>query len=334
MHAIAGAVAVVTGASAGVGRATAIEFASRGADVALLARGEQGLKAAQADVEALGKRALALAVDVADAKAVERAADTIERTLGPIDIWVNDAMVSVFMPFMHMSADDFERVTRVTYLGYVHGTMAALRRMMPRDCGVVVQVGSALAHRSIPLQSAYCGAKHAIVGFTESLRTELLHDGSNVKVTLVDLPALNTPQFHWVKTDLPKHPQPVPPIYQPEVAARAIVWAAAKAPRRASVGATAALTVMANKFVPGVLDRYLARTGYDAQQAPFPVEPHRGVNLWEPVPGDHGAHGEFDERSKGRSLQWAIRSRPKLIATAVAGAAAWIARRRARSAQG
>jgi short-subunit dehydrogenase len=315
------AVVVITGASAGVGRAASIEFARRGAHVALLARGEAGLKAAQAEIEAIhgSRRALVLPVDVSDADAVETAATSIESEIGPIDVWVNNAIVSVFMPLTHMTADDFERVTRVAYLGYVHGTMAALRRMIPRDGGTIVQVSSALAYRSIPLQSAYCGAKHAIVGFTESVRTELLHDRSNVQITMVDLPALNTPQFHWVKTDLPKHPQPVPPIYQPEVAARAIVWAADRAPRRASVGITTALTVAANKFAPGLLDRYLARFGYEAQQAAWPIEPDRPHNLWDPLETETGAHGEFNDRAHERSIQWWLRSRPKLAAFALAG---------------
>lgn len=322
------AVVVVTGASAGVGRASVAAFARGGAHLGLIARGSDGLKGAQSDVEELGRRAVAVETDVADADAVEAAADQIESELGPIDVWVNNAMVSALLPFSRMDPADFRRVTEVTYLGYVHGTMTALRRMVPRDRGTIVQVGSALAYRSIPLQSAYCGAKHAIVGFTESVRTELLHDRSNVRLTVVDLPALNTPQFHWVKTDLPRHPQPVPPIYQPEVAARAIVWAAERAPRRVAVGATTTLATTAQKFVPGLLDHYLARTGFESQQASFATELDRPDNLWRPVPGDHGSHGEFDDRSSDRSIQWDLRSHRLLVAVAAAGITGWLVRRR------
>lgn len=272
--------------------------------MALVARGEQGLSATAADVESRGGTSLVVPTDVADPDAVEAAAGRIERELGSIDVWVNNAMVSVFAPFKDISADDYRRVTEVTYLGYVHGTMSALRRMLPRDSGVIVQVGSALAYRAIPLQSAYCGAKHAIEGFTESLRCELAHDKSNVRVTMVQLPALNTPQFHWVKTTFRRHPQPVPPIFQPEVAADAIVWASEHPRREYWVGWPTARAVVANRVVPGLLDRYLARTGFDAQQGDRPVEADRPHNLYEPVPGDAGAHGEFDDRSKNASAQW------------------------------
>jgi short-subunit dehydrogenase len=299
-------VVVVTGATAGVGRAVARGFAERGDTVALLARGQDGLSAAARDVEARGSRSLAIATDVADADAVEAAADHIERELGPIDVWVNNAMVSVFAPFKDISAADYRRVTEVTYLGYVHGTMSALRRMLPRDAGVVVQVGSALAYRAIPLQSAYCGAKHAIEGFSESLRCELRHDASKVRVTMVQLPAVNTPQFHWVKTTLKRHPQPVPPIFQPEVAAEAIVWAAERSRREYWVGWPTVRAVIANRVIPGLLDRYLARTGFDAQQADRAIEPGRPDNLYEPVPGDAGAHGEFDDRSRSSSAYWRV----------------------------
>ena len=312
-------VVVVTGASAGVGRATARAFAASGADVALLARGSDGLKAARAEVEALGRNAIDIALDVSDAGAVEEAASDVERELGPIDVWVNNAMVSVFAPFKEVSAADFARVNDVTYMGYVYGTMAALRRMQPRDKGTIVQVGSALAYRSIPLQSAYCGAKHAIKGFTESLRCELLHDKSNVKVTMVNLPALNTPQFHWVKTSLRRHPQPVPPIFQPEIAAEAIVWASEHDRREVNVGLPTTLSILANKLVPGLLDRYLGWTGYDSQQADFPIEPGRPDNLWQPLDGDHGAHGEFDDRAFSRSIQWWFTTRRRAIIAAAGG---------------
>lgn len=299
-----GSVVVVTGASAGVGRATVRAFAQRGASVGLIGRGEDGLRATRAEVEEIGARAADVIADVADAEEVEAAARQIEAELGPIDVWVNNAMASVFMPLWELSAADFRRVTEVTYLGCVYGTMSALRHMRPRDHGVIVQVGSALAYRGIPLQSAYCGAKHAIQGFNESLRCELLHEKSNIKVTMVQLPALNTPQFHWVKTNLPKHPQPVPPIYQPELAAEAIVWAASHRRREVNVGETTTATVLANKLVPGLLDRYLGRTGFDSQQADRPIESDRSDNLWEPVAGDHGARGEFDARAHDRSFQW------------------------------
>lgn len=295
---------VITGASAGVGRATATAFARSGANVGLLARGSDGLKATRTEVEALGVRALDLPTDVADPEQVEAAATAVEDELGPIEVWVNNAMASVFMPLSEMSPEDFRRVTEVTYLGCVYGTMTALRRMLPRDSGVIVQVGSALAYRGIPLQSAYCGAKHAIQGFNESVRCELLHEKSNVRVTMVQLPALNTPQFHWVKTNFDKHPQPVPPIYQPELAAEAILWASAYRRREVNVGETTSATLLADKIVPGLLDRYLGRTGFDSQQADWPTERNRPDNLWEPVAGDHGARGEFDHQAHEWSPQW------------------------------
>ena len=297
---------VITGASAGVGRATARTFADQGAAVALLARGEEGLLATAADIESRGGRSLVIPTDVADAEAVEAAADEIERELGPIDVWVNNAMVSVFAPFKDISAADYRRVTDVTYLGYVHGTMAALHRMLPRDAGVIVQVGSALAYRAIPLQSAYCGAKHAIEGFTEALRCELAHDRSEVRVTIVQLPAINTPQFHWVKTTLKRHPQPVPPIFQPEVAAAAILWATDHPRREYLVGWPTTRAVIANRLIPGLLDRYLARTGVDAQQGDRPIETDRVDNLYHPAAGDAGARGEFSDRSRDLSIQWRL----------------------------
>jgi short-subunit dehydrogenase len=297
-------VVVITGASAGVGRATARKFAKDRAHVALLARGRDGLEAARKEVEQLGGKALVVIVDVADAEQVEAAAAQIEDELGKIDIWINNAMASVFSPIKEMTPEEFRRVTEVTYLGCVHGTLAALKRMLPRDQGVIVQVGSALAYRAIPLQSAYCAAKHALQGFNESLRCELIHDKSNVHVTMVQLPALNTPQFGWVKSRLPRKAQPVPPIFQPEVAADAIYFAAHTPRREFYVGWPSAKAIMANKIAPGLLDRILARTGYDSQQYNGPEDPNRANNLWEAIPGDHGAHGDFDARAKSWSAQW------------------------------
>ncbi len=303
-------VVVVTGASAGVGRATVRAFAAQGADVGLIARGVDGLEAARREVEAAGGRALVLPTDVADADGVERAAQEVEDRLGPIDVWVNNAMASVFSPIKEMTPEEFRRVTEVTYLGYVYGTLAALKRMLPRDRGVIIQVGSALAYRGIPLQAAYCGAKHAVQGFVDSLRCELLHDASGVRVTMVQMPALNTPQFGWVKSRLPRRAQPVPPIFQPEVAAQAIVWAADNDRREVYVGMPTVVAIVGNKIAPGVADRYLARTGYDAQQTDEPADPNQPNNLWQPVPGDHGAHGAFDRRASPRSEQlWATTHR-------------------------
>ena len=299
-------VVVVTGASAGVGRATVRAFAQRGALLGLIARGSDGLEAARVEVEQLGGKALVFSVDVADAEKVEGAATRVEEEFGPIDIWVNNAMVSVFSPVKEMTAEEFHRVTEVTYLGVVYGTLAALKRMLPHDRGCILQVGSALAYRGIPLQAAYCGAKHAIQGFTESLRCELLHDQSNVRVTMVHLPAMNTPQFSWVKSRLPREPQPVPPIYQPEIAAEAIIYAAYHKHREMEVGMPTVVAVEGNKVFPGLMDRYLARTNYEAQQTDKPVQPDRRDNLWSPVPGDHGAHGTFDDRASDSSPQlWA-----------------------------
>src|SRR5438552_12432233 len=268
-------VVVVTGASAGVGRAVVRAFARKGADVGLLARGIDGLEGARREVEAAGGRAVIAPTDVADAAAVNAAADRVERELGPIDVWVNNAMVSVFSPVRELTPEEVKRVTDVTYLGVVHGTLAALKRMLPRDRGAIVQVGSALAYRGIPLQAAYCGAKHAIQGFTESLRCELLHDNSHVHVAMVQLPAMNTPQFDWVKSRLPREPQPVPPIYAPEIAADAIVWAASARRREISVGAPTVAAIWGNKVASGLLDRYLAATAYDSQQTAEPADPDR-----------------------------------------------------------
>jgi NAD(P)-dependent dehydrogenase (short-subunit alcohol dehydrogenase family) len=303
-------VVVVTGASAGLGRAIVREFARRGASVGLLARGRDGLESARVDAEALGGRGLVLPTDVADSDAVERAAGAVEDAFGPIDIWVNDAMVSVFSPVKEMTPDEYRRVTDVTYLGYVYGTLAALRRMLPRDRGMIVQVGSALAYRGIPLQSAYCGAKHAVQGFTESLRCELIHDRSNVKITMVQMPAMNTPQFSWVKSRLPRKPQPVPPIFQPEVAAEAVYHAAHHYRRQWYVGGSTVVAIVGNKLLPGLGDWYLGRTGYEAQQYDGAADPGRPNNLYEPLPGDHGAHGDFDSRASSFSPQlWADENR-------------------------
>ncbi|MEP6887561.1 MAG: SDR family oxidoreductase [Nitrospirales bacterium] len=306
-------VVVVTGASAGVGRATVREFAKQGACLGLLARGRDGLEGARREVEALGARAVIVPTDVADPDQVEAAAATIEAAFGPIDIWINNAMASVLSPVKDMIPAEYRRVTDVTYLGYVYGTLSALKRMLPRDRGVIIQVGSALAYRSIPLQSAYCGAKHAIEGFTESLRSELIHDGSNVHVTIVQLPAVNTPQFSWIKTRMPRHPQPVPPIYQPEVIAKAIVWAACHRRRELSVGWPTVKAIVGEKFIPGLLDYYLAWIGYSSQQTNQPVDARRPDNLFNPVAGDHGAHGAFDREARTTSVQlWLNTHRPWL----------------------
>src|SRR5207248_78234 len=287
------------------GRATAKAFAREGARIALIARGRAGFNGARRAVEKLGGEALVLPLDVADATAIEKAAEKIEQKLGPIDFWINNAMASVFSPIKEMSADEFKRVTEVTYLGYVYGTLAALRRMLPRNRGLIIQVGSALAYRGIPLQSAYCAAKHAIQGFVDSLRCELIHDKSRVRVTMIDMPALNTPQFSWVKSRLPRKSQPVPPIYQPEIAAEAVVYASRYPRREIYVGMTTVGAIVVNKFVPGLLDQYLARTGYNSQQYDGREDRHRPDNLWEPVDKekDHGAHGQFDSRAARHSPQ-------------------------------
>ena len=314
-------VVMITGASAGVGRAVARMFAARGDAIGLLARGRAGLLAAQREVEAAGGRAVVLQADVANAEQVEEAAQTLERAFGPIGVWVNNAMASVFSPIREMTAGEFERVTAVTYLGVVHGTLSALKRMLPRNRGVIVQVGSALAYRGIPLQAAYCAAKHAVQGLCDSLRAELLHDGSDVRITMVQLPALNTPQFDWVKSRLEGRAQPVPPIYQPEVAAEAIVWASEQDRREIYVGMPTVVAIVGNKLFPGLGDRYLAQAGYRSQQTDEPDDPDRPHNLWAPVDAerDFGAHGRFDRRAQADSWQlWLTRHRGTVVAAAAA----------------
>jgi NAD(P)-dependent dehydrogenase (short-subunit alcohol dehydrogenase family) len=321
---------VITGASAGVGRATARAFARAGANVGLLARGQEGLNATVRELELLGVRALACSVDVADAAAVEQAAQQIEEQLGPIDVWVNNAMVTIFAPVSEIDAEEFKRVTEVTYLGGVYGTMAALKHMRPRNRGTIVQVSSALAYRSIPLQSAYCGAKHALVGFIDALRSELIHEGSGIHLTSVQMPALNTPQFSWARNRMPNRPQPVPPIFEPEVAADAIVWAASHRRRNVPVGAPTWLAEWAQKIAPGLLDRYLGRTSYRGQQTDEPDDPDRADNLFSPVAGDPGAHGRFGERATDHSgALWVEKHRAPLagavLAAGVLAAGCWYA---------
>jgi NAD(P)-dependent dehydrogenase (short-subunit alcohol dehydrogenase family) len=336
-------VVVVTGASGGVGRAVARAYGQRGAKVALIARGREGLDAAARDVRDAGGTPLVLSCDVADHEQVDAAAGRTETELGPIDTWINIAFSTLFAPFEDIGPEEFRRVTEVTYLGFVHGTMAALRRMRPRDRGVIVQVGSALAYRGVPLQSAYCGAKHAIQGFHESLRSELMHDRSGIRVTMVQLPAVNTPQFSWVRSRLRQHPQPMPPIYQPEVAAHAVVHAADHPRRREYwVGGSTVGTLIANTFVPGLLDRYLARSGYAAQQNDRVQDPHRADNLWEPADDagqrDFGAHGVFEQQSHPHSVQlWASQHHGVLAAVTTAltaTAAGFLVRRRRRQVTG
>jgi short-subunit dehydrogenase len=294
---------VITGASAGLGRAIAHEFAAHGARIGLIARDRDRLEQARREVESRGGRALVLPLDVADENAVFSAAATVEKKLGPIDVWVNNAMVSVFSPVRQMRPDEYRRVTDVTYLGYVWGTLAALEHMAPRNRGAIVQVGSALAVRSIPLQSAYCAAKHAMVGFTDSLRSELLHDRSRVHLTVVQMPALNTPQFNWVRSRLPRKPQPVPPIFQPEVAAGAVYWAAHHRRREVYVGTSTIKAIWGQKLAAGYADRYLARHGFDAQQYDGAADPDRADNLEKSVRGNFGAHGDFDARAHSFSPQ-------------------------------
>jgi short-subunit dehydrogenase len=318
-------IVVITGASAGVGRATAREFASRGAHIALIARGKDGLAAAAREVEEAGGRALAIPVDVSDAAQVEVAAALVEDTLGPIDIWINNAMTTVFSRVRDLTAEEYVRVTNVTYHGVVWGTRAALQRMIPRNRGCIVQVGSALAYRAIPLQAAYCGAKHATRAFTDSLRSELIHDRVDVHLTMVHLPGLNTPQFEWCRSHMRQKSQPVPPIYQPELAARAIYWAAHHRRREVYVGRPTLKAIAGNKLIPGVLDHYLARTAFEGQLTDEVADPEQPSNLFEPVPGDHGAHGRFGQEARARDLftWWGTRLGPAALrAAGIAGALA------------
>lgn len=318
-------VVVITGASAGIGRAVVQAFAKRGAHIGLIARGEAGLEGARREVEALGGKAIAIPTDVSDAAAVDRAASQVEETFGPIDIWVNDAFTSVFSEFKDISPDDYKRVTEVAYLGFVYGTMAALKRMLPRDRGRIVQVGSALGYRSIPLQSAYCGAKHAINGFTDSIRTELIHNKSNVRISIAQMPAVNTPQFTWVKNKLPRKAQPVPPIFQPEVAGEAVYWLAHHYKREMFVGGSTAIVITGNKIFPWLGDLYLGKTGYKSQQYDGSKDPNAPDNLYQPVDAhrDYGAHGNFDSRAKSTSYEiWVSEHIPSPQAAAMALVAA------------
>ncbi|MDW5378749.1 SDR family oxidoreductase [Halomonas sp. HP20-15] len=306
-------IVVITGASAGLGRATAREFARHGAHLGLIGRDPRRLEAVRSEVEALGARSVVVSADVADARQVEAAAERIEAELGPIDIWINGAMTTVFSPLHEMSAEEFKRVTEVTYLGNVNGTLAALKRMRPRDHGTIVQVGSALAYRPIPLQTAYCGAKHAIKGYTEGLRCELMNEGSHVHVTLVEMPGLNTPQFDWCRSHLPKRARPVAPVYQPEVGARAIYWAAHHRRRQLYVGISSLLTIWGNKLAPGLMDRYLAHNAVSGQQTGEPEDSSRADNLWQPVTGDRGARGRFNNEAHPQSMQlWATTHRREI----------------------
>ena len=324
-------VVVITGASAGVGRALARKYGERRAKVGLIARGRDGLEAAKREIEAAGGEAIVLPLDVADADAVESAAAEVERTFGPIDLWINNAMLSVFSPVMETRPEEYRRVTEVTYLGYVHGTLAALRRMKARDRGIIVQVGSALAYRGIPLQSAYCAAKHAVQGFHDSLLSELRHDGSRVRVVMVQLPAVNTPQFRWVKSRLPRKAQPVPPIFQPEVIADAIIWSATSGRREVNVGWPTVKAVWGNNFFPALGDLYLAKYGYEGQMIDEPEDPGRPDNLWNPLPSDPGAHGVFDDRASTRCVEMELnKRRPWLFAAAGVVAALLLQWRRRR----
>ncbi len=317
-------VVVVTGSSGGVGRAIAHAFAKRGAHIGLLARGAEGLEGCRAEVESFGGKALVVPTDVADPDAVEAAAEAVEGEFGAIDVWINDAMATVFAPFIETTAAEFKRATEVTYLGAVYGTMSALKRMVPRDHGIVVQVGSALAYRAIPLQAAYCGAKFGIRGFTDTVRTELMHDKSKVWITMVQLPAVNTTQFNWCRSKLPDHPQPVPPIFQPEVPAEVVYYAAHHHRREIFCGGPAVKAILGNKVLPGLADHYLARTGFKSQQmADRQVSADRPDNLFEPVPELAATHGIFDSIARGHSYQaWATTHRSIITGAVVGGVAA------------
>ncbi len=316
-------VVVVTGSSGGVGRAVAHAFAKRGAHIGLLARGAEALDRVVEEVESLGGQALAVPTDVSDHAQVEAAAVAVEERFGHIDVWVNDAMATVFAQFIHLEPEEFKRATEVSYLGTVYGTMVALSRMKPRDHGTIVQVGSALSYRSIPLQAAYCGAKFGVRGFTNSVRVELRHDKSNVHLTMVQLPGVNTTQFNWCRSKMPDHPQPVPPIYQPEIPAEAIYWAAQHRRREVWVGASAVLAILGDRVAPSFADWYLARTGFKGQQMQDkPVSPDRPDNLFEPLPQLAATHGIFDDQAKTRSPQmWMATHRP-VVFGALAGVAA------------
>jgi NAD(P)-dependent dehydrogenase (short-subunit alcohol dehydrogenase family) len=325
-------VVVVTGATSGIGRAIARAFAAEGSAVAVLGRSPEGLDGARRDVEAAGARAFAVPTDVAEFERVDAAAALVEETLGPIDVWVNNAMTTIFAPFDQISPEEFKRATDVTYHGTVWGTKAALKRMLPRDHGTITQVGSAMAYRGIPLQAPYCGAKHAIKGFTESIRTELIHKGSNVHVGMVQLPGLNTPQFDHCRSKMDKHPMPVPPIYQPEVAARGVVYATRKRRRELYVGIPTIYTIWGNRLAPWLLDWYLGKTAVQSQLTDQPVEAPRPGNLFEPSEGDPGAHGDFDDKAHEKSIQlWASEHRGGVAAAVVGAAVAGAAASRARA---
>jgi short-subunit dehydrogenase len=315
-----GKVVVITGANAGVGRTTAWEFAKEGAQLALLARGHEALEATKREVEDLGGKAIIYSLDVANPTEIENAADFIERELGPIDIWINNAMTSVFSPVKEMKPEEYKRVTEVTYLGQVYGTLAALKRMQPRDKGKIIFIGSTVAYRGIPLQSAYCGAKHAILGFYDSLRTELIHDKSKVKISLIELPSLNTSKFNWIKSRLPYKHKPLGTVFEPEVAARSIVFAAKNNRREMFVGFPTVRTIIGNRLAPGIADNILAKKGYEGQQTNEPEDPNRMDNLWEPVPGPHSAYGPFHDKAYSKSPQLWLSMNRGIIAASIAAA--------------
>jgi NAD(P)-dependent dehydrogenase (short-subunit alcohol dehydrogenase family) len=324
-------IVVVTGGSAGIGRATVREYARHGADVAVIARGRERIDAACREVEAAGGRALGISADVSDADSVDAAAERIERELGPVDIWINNAFAGIFSTFMDMTPDEYRRITEVTYFGQVNGTRAALKHMLPRDRGTIVLVGSALAYRGIPLQTAYCGAKHAIQGFLDSLRPELIHRASRIRLCMVQLPAVNTPQFDWARVHIAHRPRPAGKIYQPEVAARAIRFAAGSGRKEVWVGRTTVEAIVGDQLASPLLDFYLARTGISGQSTQEAIDPDHRDNLFDPVPGDPGAHGRFDGQASASSLQMTLNRNRNLVAAAAAAAAAgaaWLVHRR------